>query len=66
MEEKGAGSVELPRFGGVFRVCVSSLFLMQFFISYRRIIGNGYMQMPEYLEDELEQVTNTLHEQLDM
>lgn len=28
--------------------------------------GNGYMQMPEYLENELENVTSTLHEMLDM
>ncbi len=28
--------------------------------------GNGYMQMPEYLEDELEQVTNTLKKKLPM
>ena len=35
--------LELPRFGGEFRACVSSLFLMQFFISYRRMVGNGRM-----------------------
>ena len=28
--------------------------------------GNGYMQMPEYLEDELEEVIDTLHEKFDV
>ena len=35
--------MELPRFGGEFRACVSSLFLMQFFIRHRRIVGDGRM-----------------------
>ena len=36
-------AVELPRFGGEFMACVSILFLMQFFISYRRMVGDGRM-----------------------
>ena len=35
--------VELPRFGGEFMACVSILFLMQLFISYRRMVGDGRM-----------------------
>ena len=35
--------MEFPRFGGEFRACDSSLFLMQLFISYRRIVGDGRM-----------------------
>ncbi len=35
--------MELPRFGGVFRAWVSNLCLMQLFISYRRMVGDGRM-----------------------
>ncbi len=31
------------RFGGVFRAWVSSLWLMQFLVSYRRMVGDGRM-----------------------
>ena len=32
--------MELPRFDGVFRAWVSSLCLMQLFVSYRRMVGD--------------------------
>ena len=33
-------ALELPRFSGVFRAWVSSLCLMQLFVSYRRMVGD--------------------------